>query len=203
MLLTESLDALVRCYVLGGPAFAFRDDFGAFTAMVDHLVERLGVEPAGITVVGSGKVGFSLSPDRFPRKFGEESDIDVLVVDEALFDSAWYTMLEWNYPRRYKLPGGEHRWARQRQEDLYWGWFAPDRIRYEGLQFPESLAPLRDLSAKWFDAFQSLGLLPPFASRHVSGRLYRTWDHAHRYHVAGLRRLQAVANQMGSNIEVS
>ncbi len=118
LLLTESLDTIARAHVLGGPAFAFRDDMSSYTAMVDHLVERLGVQPAGVTVVGSAKVGFSLNPIRFPRSFHDESDIDVLIVDQGLFDAAWYTMLDWNYLRRHKLPAAEWRWARQRREEL-------------------------------------------------------------------------------------
>lgn len=196
LLLTESLDTIVRAYVLGGPAFAFQDDMATYTEMVDHLVSRLGVQAAGVTVIGSAKLGFSLNPIRFPRSFRDESDIDVLIVDQNLFDSAWFTMLDWNYLRRHKLPATEWQWARQRREELYWGWFTPERIRYSGLRFPASLEPLRDLSTRWFDAFQSLGLLPAFAGRRVSGRLYRTWDHAHRYQLVGLRRLREIATDM-------
>lgn len=196
LLLNEPLDELVTAYVLGGDAFAFRDDLRAYAQMVDHLSARLEVHSASITVVGSAKLGFSLNPMRFPRSFRAESDIDVLVVDERLFDTAWFAMLDWNYLRRHRLPAPEFRWARKRWDDIYWGWFTPDRIRYEGLLFPESLEPIRDLSARWFDAFQSLGLLPAFADRQVSGRLYRTWGHAHGYHAAGLRRLRSIAIEM-------
>lgn len=125
LLLSESLDTLVTSYVLGGDTFAFRNDLQAYTRMVEHLVARLGVDPTGITVVGSAKLGFSLNPVRFPRSFRDESDIDVLVVDQRLFDAAWFAMLDWNYLRRHELPVPELRWARKRQEDLYWGWFTP------------------------------------------------------------------------------
>jgi hypothetical protein len=79
--------------------------------------------------------------------------------------------------------------------ELYWGWFVPDRIRYGGLSFPDDLIPLRDLSARWFNAFQSLGTLREFAGRSVSGRLYRTWRHALLYHVEGLRLLKTIADE--------
>ncbi len=135
--------------------------------------------PKDITVVGSAKIGFSLSPHNFPRHFSDESDIDVVVVDEALFDKYWMIMVEWNYPRRtIRLAQGDLKWIRKRKNELFWGWFLPDRIQYKGLYRPHILKPLLDISNRWFDAFQSLALYPEFAERKVSGRLYRTFEHA-------------------------
>jgi len=79
---------------------------------------------------------------------------------------------------------------------LYWGWFLPDKIGYEGLSLPDVLVPIRDLSTTWFNAFRSLAQYPELAAREVSGRLYRTWDLAFLYHLDGLEKLRAVAAQM-------
>jgi hypothetical protein len=81
-------------------------------------------------------------------------------------------------------------------EDVYWGWFRPDQIKYEGLLFPEVLKPMRDISTSWFDAFRSLSTYPEFATRNISGRLYRTWDHARLYHVEGLRQLTEIVREI-------
>jgi hypothetical protein len=105
------------------------------------------------------------------------------------------TMLKWNYPRRNSMSTVDLHWRGERRAGLYWGWFSPDRFRYTGLSFPEDLIPLRDLSAKWFEAFRSLGRLPEFAGRSVSGRLYRTWRHALLYHEEGLRQLRDIAQR--------
>jgi hypothetical protein len=148
--------------------------------------------------VGSAKLGFSLNPDSFPRQFLDESDIDVVVVDEPAFDQVWLTMVRWLYPRRIggRLSGAEKRWTHDRKENLFWGWFIPDEIRYEGLAFPSVLESLRDLSTSWFNAFQSLSEHPEFAARVVSGRLYRTWEHALLYHMDGLRQIKDIVQSM-------
>jgi hypothetical protein len=155
-------------------------------------VRELPIKRENIRVVGSGRIGFSLNPNTFPRRFSSESDLDVLIVDQKLFDLVWMTMLKWNYPRRLNLPGGEAKWRNRRQKDLFWGWFYPDKIQFEGLLFPEQLEPLRILSVTWFNAFQSVGTIPQFATRAVSGRLYRTWKHVILYHLEGLRQLKAL-----------
>jgi hypothetical protein len=152
-----------------------------------HLCAALPLNEDNIGVVGSAKVGFSLSPDSFFRPFSEDSDIDVLIVDERLFDTIWSTILRWHYPRRLWLDAATDRnWAGDRRKDLYWGWFTPHRIRFNGLTLPEMLKPVRDLSTSWFNAFRSLSEYREFSHRDISGRLYRTWDHARLYHEHGL-----------------
>ncbi len=190
-ILTSPLDAVVRQHIFSGMPYVFRDKADSLARMTKHLSTAVGIAEECIKIVGSAKLGFSLNPDNFPRAFLDTSDIDVIVVNEALFDRIWMTLLEWHYPRRLMQLGRvEGEWARLRRKEIYFGWIVPDEIHYEGLSFPHVLKPLRDISVQWFNAFQSLSLYPEFAARTISGRLYRSWDHALRYHVDGLRQIR-------------
>ena len=191
ILLREPLERVVEDYVFAGVPFVFKGCPGALKVLQDHLHKSLALPPENILVVGSAKIGFSLSPDTFPRGFSRRSDIDVVAIDKTAFDLVWMTILKWHYPRRY--PGLEmvdRTWVRERKKDIYWGFLAPDRIRYTGLSLPETLKPLRNLSTKWFNAFRGLSLYPEFSPWNVSGRLYRTREHALLYHVQGLRQIR-------------
>ncbi|MFH1370110.1 MAG: hypothetical protein ABII09_02325 [Planctomycetota bacterium] len=190
-LANNSLAAIAQHHVFQGLPYVFRDEPASNDLLVGNLCDALDVYEQNVIVIGSAKVGFSLNPNNFPRKFSETSDIDVIVISEELFDKVWMILLEWQYPRRLLNLGGlEGRWAATRRKDIYWGYMVPDEISYQGLSFPEALKPLRDVSAQWFNTFQSLSLHPEFASRTISGRLYRTWDHALRYHTDGLRQIR-------------
>lgn len=192
-ILAIPLDQVAQDYVFEGTPFVFRDHPDSLAILRRHLRKRLRVREENVIVVGSAKLGFSLSPDRFPRQFSAESDIDILVVDENLFDKAWLTLLRWHYPKRLVRPSTpEGKWLHDRKENLFWGYFVPNNIAYEGLSFPDELAALRDLSTSWFNAFQSLSQYTEFVSRSVSGRLYRSWDHAISYHVEGLRQVREI-----------
>ncbi len=195
--LTRPLDSVVREFLFEGDPFAFKDKPQTMEMLRDHLASQLRVSKSNIVVIGSAKIGFSLSPHNFPRQFSDDSDIDVMVIDTSLFDTVWQTMLLWNYPRRYRLIDADWRWAKKRRDDLYWGWFVPDHIRYDGLSFPNALKPLRNISSTWFNAFRSLGRYEEFANRDISGRLYRTWDHALLYHSDGLRQIRDELSKMG------
>ena len=193
ILLNQPLEETVQKHIFSGHPFAFRANPSTLTVLTNHLNKQLNLQPTNICVVGSGKTGFSLNPNNFPRRFSSSSDIDVIAIDQLMFDTVWTTLLKWHYPRRRaKLYGDDRLWIGHRKSDLYWGWFVPDKIRFDGLSFPSVLKPIRDISANWFNAFQSLSQLDEFLGRNVSGRLYRTWDHAVLYHVEGLRLLSRI-----------
>jgi hypothetical protein len=191
---------LFRGTPFDGVAYVFRDDPPADRQLRMQLAQNLAVRPENVTVVGSAKLGFSLSPDNFSAPFSPASDVDVIVIDAASYDRIWHCLLEWHYPLRGRLHDAEWRWAKDRREDLYWGWIYPNRIRFrQFLTFPRALRPLRDFRTRWFAAFQMIGGHPLLSKLTVSGRLYRTWDHALFYHVDSLRRVKAsLAVQRGS-----
>lgn len=51
--------------------------------------ERIGVDPQSLTLVGSAKLGYSLSPSKGFKTFDSHSDLDLAVVSESCFDQAW------------------------------------------------------------------------------------------------------------------
>ena len=195
-LLSNPLD--VHKYIFTGTPFVFRDQPKRSELLTQHLSRSPSLSERKIIVVGSAKIGFSLSPDNFPRQFSDDSDIEIVVIDRTLFDHFWITMLQWNYPRRYRLGGDDWKWARSRMTDLYWGWLEPGKIHFEGLSFPGALRPLRNISTNWFNAFRSLSHYLEFVRRNVSGRLYRTWKHSLLYHKNSLQELTKVIRQTGT-----
>jgi hypothetical protein len=186
---------IVRRYLFEGVPYVFRTNPQAFDVLKKHLASNLRVDPRGITVVGSARTGFSMDPDKYPRQFHAGSDIDVVVVDERLFDQIWTTLLRWYFPRRLSRLGAPDRnWISSRKDAIFWGWLAPDKIGYKGLSFPSELKPMRNLSARWFNAFHGLSQYSEHGElthREIFGRLYRTWNHAYLYHTDGLRALTA------------
>jgi hypothetical protein len=191
-LLNRPINEVLRDYVLSGDPYAFRAQPSALLNLRTHVSTALNVDETNIVVVGSAQVGFSLSPDNFPRRFTDGSDIDVVVVDDGLFDRVWHTLLQWHYPRRRDLPSADWAWCTARRKELYWGWFVPNKIKFAGLSLPSALKPIRDCSTLWFNTFQSLTDYPEFSKRQVNGRLYRTWEHVHLYHTEGLRQIREI-----------
>jgi hypothetical protein len=192
------LDAFAQAEILSGLPYIFRrqDELGAFQ---EHVASLLGVADAsaGVLVVGSARTGFSLDPDNYPQPFRASSDIDLVIVDTELFDAAWQTLLVWDYLSKGGRTSFEDHWLSDRRSQTFSGWYDPTQWRRDfdlAPAYPQRLKPLRDQAFRWFSAFQSLSryrLTPEVAKHRVTARLYRTREHASKYHVHGLRALQS------------
>lgn len=73
--------------------FAFHQVGVDFRSFVARVAEEFSVEPNGVFCVGSGAIGSSLNPGkmlgRTLRQFDDSSDLDVALISEVHFESAW------------------------------------------------------------------------------------------------------------------
>jgi hypothetical protein len=189
----DPLDTIVTEELLSGPVWAFGDQHAdKFGLLRDHLHGALGLRPDSVFVVGSAKVGFSLAPDSFARPFDAHSDIDVLVIDADWFDRIWLALVRVRYSERWRRALGvvDEKRVGQLHRDVSFGWVKPTRCTFRDPLFLRSDKTLSDARRAWFDAFQSLGRHKQFRDRSVSGRVYRTTEHAVEYHVDGLAQIR-------------
>jgi hypothetical protein len=82
----RSREAFVRLWLTEGIPFAFLQYPGIYEEIRDWLARRLNVCPKDVTLVGSGRLGYSLAPPpSYGRPFGVDSDLDISIVSEDLF----------------------------------------------------------------------------------------------------------------------
>lgn len=196
LLVDKTPEEIVEDVVFTRAPYVFRDEPSSMGTLRQHVVDRLqpysdSISESDCCLVGSAQAGFSMAPDSFPNLFSLDSDIDVAIVNPELFDKIWLTILRWNYadPRRRRLVSPNSEWAQERREDIYWGWFRPDYMKWAGLWRLSQLTFLREIRTAWFNTFRELGLYSEFSGRDVHGRLYRSWEHALEYHVDGIKKI--------------
>jgi hypothetical protein len=169
--------------------FVFEPKPSSWDDFRDGLVSDLGIAREDIRIVGSGRFGFSMKPEYNLRLFRDESDIDVLIVNAALFDQLWVALLTAAYPRTpltYRLGG----WLERRRNDLYTGWISPRDIQIDIRIVGAKAKPILLLRTLWFNALKRASRYPPRRHEDVRARLYRTWRHAELYHLHGLGELR-------------
>ena len=181
ILRSRDLDRVLEDYVLTGLPFSFADRPDLYQRMLKELTRGLGVPEQDICVVGSARIGFSLSPANFGAPFNEHSDIDIVVVSPSLFDPSWVDI----------LTGRRVRWAsvRWRTREGMREHREKDHI-YNGWMYPNLVAEALGIGERWVTTFDRLARIPDLASISIGGRLYRTWDHVKIYHMRGLRRIR-------------
>jgi len=82
---TESHENVVDQYLFRGTPFAFRTSHASYDFLVELLANNLGLSADSITMVGSGRIGFSLDPDRVGAPFSVRSDrTSLLLARECL-----------------------------------------------------------------------------------------------------------------------
>ena len=131
-----------------------------------EVAEHFELHPNEVLVVGSAKLGFSIVPRKRYRAFSDESDIDVVLVSQILFEKIWEAVFKFWDDRGY--------WERQREFEryLFRGWMRPDK-----------LPPARSFSIRedWFEFFQALASSGKYGDSKISGALYKSWYYLESY----------------------
>jgi len=139
--------------------------------------ETVGVSDRGTFMVGSAKVGCSLSPGqkRF-RSFRQDSDIDIVVISLRLFARFWNRLQDVQRYRNKRL------YVKQIMPSIFRGYINEkplmclDKIGNEWLQtFSEAKKRLQN----------ELGII-----HRVSFRVYRCQEDFERYHLRGIAYLK-------------
>ena len=94
----QELDHIVDFFLFEGVPFGLAD-WDEYCCFRRDLATGLAVNAKSIVIVGSGRMGFCLSPrtgdrQKLWRPFGDESDFDVVVVDHVSFDNVWNQLLD-------------------------------------------------------------------------------------------------------------
>ena len=145
----------------------------------------LRIPQKDICVIGSARLGFSVSPLKFGTPFNQFSDIDICVVSDSLFDPSWLDVLKKRSRGPVSLTPRTESNLRRHRESHY---------VYNGWTYPESILPVLNIGRVWLRTFNGLSRITELATRSVGSRLYRTWDHAWLYHRWSLGRLRAKLN---------
>ncbi len=202
-ILLENLtpERILRKYIINGPTYFFQKpnmDPSLEPLIKSLIAEALLVNLKEIYVVGSGKLGFSLNPNKLFNEFDYEfsitkqnkdkSDLDIVIISRSLYDNIGRNMYNFTAAYRDKWKSNEYysiEKARQFPVDICYkyfeyftrGWFRPD---FKPLGF--------EFCAK--GSFEELkGSLRKKIGRKVSLAVYQNWFYFTNYHLTNIKNL--------------
>mgnify|MGYP003628939625 CR=1 FL=1 len=138
-------------------------------------------QPSDIAVVGSGKYGYSLAPEKNFRPFqpdhdqSDPSDIDLVVISRPLFNSTWHHLRRADY-------NGAINARRYYQEDVF------RRFIMVGTNDHNDTIYLRDLSVL-LNNVRKTATTRFGISQTIKLRVYCSWSDAKAYHIWSAQRL--------------
>ena len=90
------LEEFIRLWLTEGAPYVFKEVPYLYERIRSYLAGELKIFPKNIFMIGSGKIGMSLDPQKFPSKFClGYSDLDFTIVDMRLFDKLCEDFLAW------------------------------------------------------------------------------------------------------------
>ena len=141
----------------------------------DRISKNFGISFHGIFIGGAGKFGFSYVKNTL---FSYDSDIDVVLVNEALFDYYYEKICDYQYQmdNYHKLISLEEK--KEYADFLRYlikGWMRPDLL-------PVSFK-VDFLKNEWFDFFKSVSYNKSEVGNYkVAGGLYKNYKYLEKYY---------------------
>lgn len=166
---------VVRKFITSGDSFVLDSD--KYLDLKGSIADHFDIHPNEVLIVGSGKLGFSISENlrkgkKRYRGFGEESDIDVAIISPTLFDDIWKLLYDYIEDKGY--------WNKQQEFTTYHfqGWMRPDML-------PTS--PKFDFTQnQWWDFFNEMTSSNKFGPYKIRGGLYRNWHFLEKYQLKSI-----------------
>ena len=173
--------SLARLWLSEGIPHCFKSQPAIYESMRLWLSRQLPVHAKELTLIGSGRQGFSLSPnEHFGRPFGEHSDLDWSAISPALFKQLKGAFKRWRndyitgavLPRNDQERGYWEENAKKVPINLAHGFIDPYKIPTFN-QYSEAQIVL-DVLYRAHKKLKATSEAPRI--RRVSLRVYRDWD---------------------------
>ncbi len=190
--LNHSPDFVVQKYLLDGTSYFFdiENEISEFQFKKD-IAESLGVHIREIAIVGSGKLGFSIKPDKdepgfFPfNKFDskkEKSDLDIAIISNRLFDDQLIRLYEHTSSYVNKEIWNKVKDRKSLALYVLKGWLKPDFK-------PKEYRISDDIESVQSDYKMKFG-------RDINIGIYKSWFFFENYHINNVRNinLNLIAN---------
>lgn len=174
----RSVGDFVQEYLFDGIPYCFTEKPTLYNEFRREICTKFNVHPQNFTVVGSAKLGFSLSPAKYGSPFSEISDIDVVLVSDELFQELWIQLIEFKKTTVYSLSSYHQKRFYDLQAILFYGSIRLDMVTKD-FQFAK----------EWWEFFNRLSRDKRFGPRHVRAMIFKSWKHVSIYYEDGIRKV--------------
>ncbi|WP_211828683.1 hypothetical protein [Kistimonas asteriae] len=186
----KGVEEVVQKHLIDGASYFFNlyyDEDEEFL-FKKSIADSLNVHIRDIVIVGSGKLGFSIKPDKdepglyrfksfdydYDKDTGnKKSDLDVAIVSSRLFDEQLRNLYE--HTDSYLLASFPARERNQFSKYILKGWIRPDLLPRNYTISPNIEKVQQDLSSKY--------------SRDVNIGIYKSWYFFEKYHTNNIHTL--------------
>ena len=168
---------IVQRYITHGASFVFDEDEDKHFRLKKLISDNFNLSPENVIMVGSAKLGFSIAPSKLWKSFDEESDIDMVIVSDVIFDDFWVDLYDFNLELTSRTEAEQNRFNRFLNY-FFKGWIRPDL-------FPFSY----NKKDEWFEFFRTISY-GEFGARKITGAIFRNSYFYENYHIRNVKNIR-------------
>jgi len=169
----------INKYFFHGTPHIFQDRENEYFEFKNRIANYFEIGFHEIFIVGSAKFGFSYHKN---KEFDYDSDIDVVIVNERLFEDYYVKICDYQYQldRMHKnVDQGETRQYSDFLKYLVKGWMRPDKL-------PTSFK-VNLLKNEWFEFFNSISYNKSEVGNYkVAAGLYKSYNYLEKYYLKNI-----------------
>lgn len=174
---------IVRKYIIHGTPFVFKDREEEYYEFRESIAKHFGIRFHEVLILGSAKLGYSYHKDSV---FSLESDIDVALVNEKLYERYFENICTYQYNKGRALFT-----TNQNEEKEYFrflkylvkGWMRPDLLPCR--------VQIKTIKEEWFNYFKSISYgKSPVGNYMVTGGVFKNFHYLERYCTESLLKLK-------------
>jgi predicted nucleotidyltransferase len=166
----KSISRVINTRILGGAPICFRGDPDLILELKKSIADQFGIHVKNVEIVGSAKLGLSLSQKRLGQRYRKESDVDLVLVSSELFDRGWHDLLQLEF-KFYQLSEKDRQFLLEAYHTIHHGFISPDR-----------LPPCSKFGEIWWRIFDDVSMKERYENRKIRGRLFKSWWFAEKYY---------------------
>ena len=170
-------EEIVNKYISFGTPYIFQDDEGQYHRLKQHIATKYSINNTEIIMIGSAKLGFSIAPIKIWKFFSDDSDIDVAIISESLFNLFWKELFDFNISLVIRTEQEESKY-RSFLEYFFKGWLRPDLFPFE---FEQKWG--------WFDFFRGISH-EDFEGRKIAAAIFKEHFFFQRYHSRNIQEIR-------------
>lgn len=178
-LLSKPLRDVTNKYLFDNYPFCFQDKPELLTQFRYVICDHFKIHTKNFCIVGSGKIGFSLSPNKYGSEFSEASDIDIVLISDELFQSLWLQLLAFQKTSSYKLSPIFKKKFNDLKNIFFYG-----IIRFDKLSNDFSFAK------DWWEFFNNLSKDSQYGSRRIRAAIFKDWRYVSIYYEHSINKIK-------------
>ncbi|MEK3729320.1 MULTISPECIES: hypothetical protein [Lysinibacillus] len=179
MQLPQDRIEFIRKYFFHGTPYVFKNKENEYFDFRNKISKQFNINFHEVFIVGSAKFGFSYIKK---TEFSYESDIDVVLVNEKLFDYYFEKICDYQYEidrNNKSITLNEKNKYERFLQYMVKGWMRPDLLP---ISFQVDL-----LKNDWFEFFSSISYGKSEVGNYkVAGGLYRNYKYLEKYYKIGM-----------------